>query len=391
MLLLYTAFVLTGVVTTLLGPMLPILAARWALDDWQAGLLFTTQFLGSMVGVALSSVGMRRLGFRTTLVIGVTLMGAGVAALGADAFSSGVAAVFCYGTGLGLTIPTTNLAVADANPTQRASALNVLNLAWGLGAVSAPPVVALFQRAGQARGFLLLLAALLALTALALLRMRLGGADAAQYEGAVPDRSEIQAVSRWHRGVLVFGGLLFVYVGTETALAGWVAVYARRLELVSATASISAPSFFWAPLLVGRALAPAVLRRVPETRLVGAGLVLATAGVALLLVAGSAGTLVLAVALGGLGLATVFPITVSLFARDCGREASRLAGLVFALASLGGAALPSLVGIISTRAGSLKAGLLVPLVGCLVMLALLGWRDRIFGRGAHADVGRQEY
>ncbi len=39
------AFLPTGVLTTLLGPMLPLLIARWSLTDTQAGNLFLVQFL----------------------------------------------------------------------------------------------------------------------------------------------------------------------------------------------------------------------------------------------------------------------------------------------------------------------------------------------------------
>jgi fucose permease len=79
---LYATFVLTVVVTTLLGPTLPVLVSWWGLDDGRAGLLFTAQFVGSMLGSALSSVGMTRVGFRATIVAGVALMAAGVGALG---------------------------------------------------------------------------------------------------------------------------------------------------------------------------------------------------------------------------------------------------------------------------------------------------------------------
>jgi fucose permease len=45
---------------------------------------------------------------------------------------------------------------------------------------------------------------------------------------------------------------------------------------------------------------------------------------------------------------------------------------MFALASLGGATMPALVGFTSTHAGSLRAGLLVPFIACLAMLGLSG-------------------
>ncbi len=51
------AFLPTGILTTLLGPMLPILIARWGLSDQQAGNLFLVQFLASLAGVQISKCG----------------------------------------------------------------------------------------------------------------------------------------------------------------------------------------------------------------------------------------------------------------------------------------------------------------------------------------------
>src|SRR5437773_8206034 len=80
-LLVHTAFVLTGVMTTLLGPMLPVFSARWVLSDSQAGYLFTAQFATSILGVALSSVLVHRYGYRVTLVFGLGFMAVGAGVL----------------------------------------------------------------------------------------------------------------------------------------------------------------------------------------------------------------------------------------------------------------------------------------------------------------------
>ncbi len=68
------AFLPTGILTTLLGPMLPILISRWALDDTQAGNLFLVQFLAALLGVQLSGVLLSRLGFRPAFLLGLLLM-----------------------------------------------------------------------------------------------------------------------------------------------------------------------------------------------------------------------------------------------------------------------------------------------------------------------------
>jgi fucose permease len=54
-----------------------------------------------------------------------------------------------------------------------------------------------------------------------------------------------------------------------------------------------------------------------------------------------------------------------------GAKAKHAGSIMFALASVGGAILPALVGFTSTHTGSLRAGLLVPFGACVVMLGLL--------------------
>jgi len=76
-----TAFVLTGVVTTFLGPILPVLASRWGLSDSRSGYFFTAQFLGSMLGVGISSFLLPRSGFRFSLGLAYLLMAGGVSGL----------------------------------------------------------------------------------------------------------------------------------------------------------------------------------------------------------------------------------------------------------------------------------------------------------------------
>ena len=256
----HAAFVLTGTVTTLLGPLLPVLAARWSLDDARAGYFFTAQFAGSMLGVALSGMLVTRFGFARAVAAGLAAMAAGVGALGVAAWPAALLSVAGYGIGLGITIPATNLMVADAAPQRRAEALNILNLAWGIGAVAAPPVFAWFAARGRVDGFLFSLAASLVVAMLAQV------AFTPTLPTAVPAQAPSRPaapVLRWRSpAFLVYAALFFVYVGTENALAGWIAAFAQRLD--AAAIAASTPAFFWAALLLGRAVAPLLLSRISE-------------------------------------------------------------------------------------------------------------------------------
>src|SRR5260370_7418855 len=67
----HAAFVPTGMVTVLLGPMLPTLSARWSLNYAQAGSLFTAQFVGATLGTCFSGIIVSRWGFRFAINSGL--------------------------------------------------------------------------------------------------------------------------------------------------------------------------------------------------------------------------------------------------------------------------------------------------------------------------------
>src|SRR5215213_7953967 len=113
---LHVGFVAAGMATTLLGPVLPALRQRWDVSDALIGLAFTVQFLGSVSMSVLSSSLVMRLGGGRIMLAGFALMTAGVGALTVAAWLPGLAAILCYGLGLGLVLPTTNVLVAAASP-----------------------------------------------------------------------------------------------------------------------------------------------------------------------------------------------------------------------------------------------------------------------------------
>src|SRR5438876_2409411 len=363
-LLVHAAFVLTGVMTTLLGPMLPVFSARWSLSDSQAGYLFTAQFATSILGVAISSLMVHRYGYRLTLVFGLWFMAVGAGVLAGASWIVGLVSVCVYGFGLGLTIPTANLLIAKLHPDRRAAALNLLNFSWGIGAVGCPFVVAALQ--GSQRTSLLLfgMTVCLGFVAISLGCIRMPADTKGNSKKEVPLDKKIWT----NRFVPILGALFFIYVGTESSIGGWVSSYPRRIDTGSGTFWALTPSFFWGALLLGRALAPALLRRVRETTLASAGLVLASLGVLVLLIANSLAVVVVAASVAGLGLAAVFPINIAMLSQWFGEMASHVGPMMFALSSLGGATVPWVVGALASRFGSLSVGLTDPLLGSVVLV-----------------------
>jgi FHS family glucose/mannose:H+ symporter-like MFS transporter len=363
----YSGFILAGAVTIILGPILPILIARWSMSDERAGLFFTLQFCGNLLGIGCLSSLISRRGYGQTLGIGFSFIALGIAALNLGTEFVGLIATAGFGYGLGLVLSATNLWVAEAAASRRAAALTILNLAWGIGAITCPVLVMLAQRSHRLGILLLGISGLSALLALSLVSMD------------IEPRSQSGAAETTFRDeppvgmktAFALGGLFFLYCGTESAIGGWAAALAKRIGTNPENFWELAPMFFWAGLLTGRALGPLVLRRVPERRVLIVGLTLAGAcNGALLWLAKLQGAAICLVG-AGLGFACIFPLLVASLVGYYGKRARRVGSVIFAFASLGGATIPWLVGFTSTRIGSLRAGLVVPLIACLFMFVLL--------------------
>lgn len=358
-------FVLTGVVMTLLGPMLPLFAARWMINDTQAGYLFVDQFMTSMLGMAASGMLVERFGYRKTLVTGLVLMAGGMAMLAQANWALGLVAVAIFGIGFGTNIPTANLLIAEINPESRASSLSWLNASWGLGAMGCPLIVAAAQRAHHGPLFLYGMAvALLALAScLAVVHFKVDGKQV-----VVKHFSDRAPSARNSRLVFLVAALFFIYVGTETSVGGWVASYARRLDTGSHAFWMTTPAFFWGALLAGRMLAGVLLRHMRAVNLARAGIALASVGVSLILAAHTITLVVVGATMAGLGFASIYPINVSLLPHWFGETATSVSSAIFPSGNLGGAVLPWLMGVLSTRFGSLRVGFFVPLAGSIIML-----------------------
>jgi FHS family glucose/mannose:H+ symporter-like MFS transporter len=363
----YASFVPIGIATVLLGPMLPTLSARWSLNYSQAGALFTAQYLASTLAVALSGVLVSRWGYRFAMKTGLVLMSVGVGLLLAGPKALGIVCIGAYGGGLGLAVPAANLLVAEVNPRQRSATLNLLNFCWSTGAVSCPVLVAAAVKSHQVPLFLAVVAGFALLVAIGIAAMPASVVEpsaARQAGGTAAPSIPWSSTALW-----ILAALFFLYVGVENGFGGWVASYAKSLELTPALALMT-PSFFHAALMLGRWLAPLFLRRIEEIRLVQVGLLVACAGMAGLILSHGLRGVVASACLAGLGLSCVYPITISLLSREFGSAPARLGSVMFFLSNIGGGLLPWTVGVSSNYFGSLKAGLAVPLIGCAAMYGL---------------------
>jgi MFS transporter, FHS family, glucose/mannose:H+ symporter len=393
------AFLPTGILQTLLGPMLPILIARWSLNDTQAGNLFLVQFLVSLAGVQLSGLLLTRWGYRPAFLSGLLLMACGVSTLLLGSSALGMAAVAAYGLGLGLVVPSDNLLIAEigsesssgsdassqrsSKASSRASAVSLLNFFWGVGAVFCSLMVAWTAAHKLLPFFLGSVALFLLLLAFAMRNLPFPAAASSSATPAIipagssPSSSASSSASSpsWRElakspAIWIFAAIFFLYPGAETAVGGWIGSYVSRLGSRGAAIASMMPAFFWTALTVGRALGTVFLRHFSERSVLRAGYGAGAAGIGLMLWAPTLTGVIGGALITGLGFATLYPITVARLSQRFGVAARKIGSVLFSLAAVGPAVIPWMVGVISHSTGRLGAGLLVPLGATVILFVL---------------------
>jgi MFS transporter, FHS family, glucose/mannose:H+ symporter len=358
----YAGFVIAGMATVLLGSILPVLSARWSLTDLEAGSLFATQFTASTLGAILASHFRRG-----CLLFGYASVAAGLAALAMGERELVMLAFALVGVGLGSATTATNLTFGTERPEQRGAMLTRVNLFWGIGAVSCPPFVSATVGPGTLRLLLLALSfgALAVFGGLSIFLWR-RKADEPDWKNTSHSTGRLSAPI-----FILFSLLLFLYVGSETCISGWIATYIHRFDSLSPERSSLYVSAFWLAIVLGRAVTPMLARRVSEFAVLMAGLLSAFAGTAILLFPHGAFVSLAAVALAGLGCAPVFPLAVARLLARIGF--SRHVGWIFAICGSGGAVLPWITGVYSAHLGSLRGAFVVPLAAMagVLLLALI--------------------
>ena len=359
---LYSGFVLTGIVTTVLGPVLPWLSTRWLLSDATAGSLFTVQFAGGLAGGAIAGMLASIAGTGRTLAIGYLLMSIGLLTMAIGDKVVGTIAIAIAGLGFGFVSPLTNLTSARLSPMRAAGALGAVNLCWGFGAAMWPLIVATSDSRWGIRSALMFVSAAIVAMAVPFVVARFPAE--VPHAASSPGRTQAATLTR----LVTLGLCIALYSGTEASIGGWVTEFARRMTAPLTTNRWEfAASAFWGGLTAGRAAVAVWLTRRWETPAMFFGLGLLATGIALLLSARHVDHVLAAAALCGLGLGPIFPVTVAALARGF---PTRMAGPMVAMGSLGAATLPWLVGALSSRAGSLTVGF-AALEGFVLLLIVL--------------------
>lgn len=358
-------FLLAGLGTVLLGPILPDLSRLWTLTDAQSGILIGAKFFGAFLG-GVTVPKRLRFGILTGCLLG--FLGFGSFALATN-LVEGALTLFVGGFGLGQIIASTNILAGRRYQAHTGSALASLNFFWSLGAVITGLLAAALVPRFHLRGPILGLAGLFLVAGLGGLLHRSHKASApSDNPHSAPQTESAEPSPLPLKLLLPFFAFLFLYGGLETCLTIWLPTYTQRFSDAQLLGGQSSAVLLWAALTGGRIFASAILRFVQEKIVQRAGLALSIIFIAALAFTHRAPSLSLDCILLGLSLAPFFPATFAMLIER--GPTAREAGAVLAVSGLGAALFPWLMGHISTFTGSLRSAMVVPLTVAILMLGL---------------------
>jgi fucose permease len=331
-----------GMISAMLGTILPDLSTRFQLTPRQNGTIATMQAVGLMI----ASLGVGPLlddfGQKVGIILGLAIIVVVLLALPRSAgFRSIVLLLFLLGMGGGIVVTGANSLVSGVGEAHRAVALTLLNIFFGLGGLATPFIAAnLFGRNWVRLSYTI---AGLALGCLAI--------QAAAHTPPPPGagRFLLADVGPVLGRPLLFllGVFLFLYVGCEVGVWNWLTRHLIAQGIPESRALNILSLGFALGLLLGRLGASFVLLRFSTLDVtLGASIAMAVTTFLMLRSHGPGSAWVL-VFIAGLAMAPVFPTTLAITGDAFPRMSSTAIGFVITCGWAGLAVSSRLIGAIA--------------------------------------------
>ncbi len=343
-----------------LGPLMPFLRAELGLSYTVGSFHFSAFALGIILAGLLGERIARRFGTGRAFWGGAVGMAVGAVGLvAARQAEVTVGSALVMGTLGSLVLVMVPTALSRRYGPLRAVAVTEANVVASTCVVVAPLAIGLCEGAGW--GWRVGVG--VAVVALAALAALLGRAAFPEPE---PSAAGV-ANSPLPRAFWVYWAVLFLSVSVEFCLTFWTADFLAVVVGMPTTSAASAVSVFLLAMLVGRIAGSRLARRSPITTLLVASLVLAGVGFLVFWTPRLAPVNLAGLFLAGLGVANLYPLTLSLAVGTAPAQAD-LASARAALAS--GAAILSLPLCLGWLADHIGLALASGIIGLLIVAAL---------------------
>ena len=360
------AIFIYGMIAAMLGTILPDLSDRFHLTPHQNGIIAFAQAIGLILASLAVGPLLDNEGKKVGLILGLAFITAALALLPrASGFRSVVFLLFLLGIGGGIVVTGANSLASDVDSLHRATALNLVNLFFGLGGLATPFISANLFKQNWIR---------LCYTVAALAAITLG----IQASTHMPPPSGSGRFILQDAGpvlgqpaLFLLGFYLFLYITCEVGVWNWLVRYLISQGIPESRALNTLSLGFALGLIIGRLGISAVLLRASALNVtLVASIAMAVFTFFMLRTTRPAVAFTL-VFLAGLSMAPVFPTVLAVVGGAFPRMTSTAMGIVITFGWIGLAVSSRIIGSIAGEdASRLRTALLVFPVASIFMIGL---------------------
>jgi fucose permease len=360
------AIFIYGMIAAMLGTILPDLSDRFHLSPSQNGTIAFAQALGLIIASLAVGPLLDNEGKKLGLILGLAFISIALFALPrSPGFRSILLLLFLLGVGGGIVVTGANALVSDVGEAHRATALNLVNLFFGLGGLATPFIAAnLFGR-----NWVRLCYTIASLTVATLVIQTLTKMPAPTGAGHFTLADAAPVLGR--PLLFLLGLFLFLYVSCEVGIWNWLPRHLIAQGIPESRALNILSLGFALGLLIGRLGVVPILSRVSAVTVTLAASVAMAVTTFLMLRTNRPAAAFTLVFLAGLSMAPVFPTTLAIVGDAFPRMTGTAIGFVITCGWIGLAVSSRIIGAV---AGGdplrLKKALLVIPASAVLMVGL---------------------
>jgi FHS family glucose/mannose:H+ symporter-like MFS transporter len=363
------ALLLFGIILITLGSILPLLTAKFTINDLSAGKLVSLLPIGILAGSLIFGPVVDRYGYKILLIATVVLS---VIALEGLIFTNSFLilqiSIFIIGIGGGILNGGGNALVADISKENKGANLSLLGVSFGIGALGMPLLLGILSKHYR---YPAIISAICLFMLIGVIYIFLIPFPKPKQEHGLPLKAGLKILKE--PVLLLTGFFLFFESGMEALINNWTTTYLQGRLKVSPEKALYALSFSIVGLTITRLLLGALLKKISSLLVLFISLLLVAAGSLILIYTASYGMAFTALIIIGAGFAAVFPVILGYI----GQLYANLSGTAFSIALVialtGNTLLNYLFGIITNRysISSLPVLLLACIICMLVLLILI--------------------
>ena len=337
----YFIFFSSGMMSTLLGAVLPEMGDSYNLDYAFRGVLLSAHQIGNLLAVIAAGYIPYLIGRKKSTVIlgsGIVL-GLLLMTLTGNPFLLFIAFALT-GIGRGTMSNITNVVVGETAE-NKAAGLNLLHASFAVGAFIAPFItIAAITVSWRLAPWAVAAVMLLALVLIILSRLSSSRPERKKGEAGIP-----KSLGFWLNTFV-----MFFYLCAEASLIGWLVTYFQDAGIFPDAISTAMQSILWIMILAGRLVCAVISAKVNRNILILILGLLMTGFFVLMISASSPTVIALAVLGVGVSMSGIYPTTLSTMEKRY-TSSTVATGICIGTATVGAIIMPAIVGAVAENAG----------------------------------------